>query len=34
VTILEKTPVNVLFSQEQWRNPEIENHNQLGLFEL
>jgi len=34
VTILQKTPVNVLFSQEQWRNQMDENRNQLGLFEL
>jgi len=34
VTILQKTSVNVLFSQEQWRNQMIEKRNQLGLFEL
>ncbi|MCL2649262.1 MAG: IS4 family transposase [Phycisphaerales bacterium] len=34
VTILQKTPVNVLFSQKQWRNQTVENRNQLGLFEL
>jgi len=34
VTILQKNPVNVLFSQEQWRNQMVENRNQLELFGL
>jgi len=33
VTILEKTPVIKLFSEIGKRTVEIENHNQLSLFE-
>jgi IS4 transposase len=34
VTLLEKTPMNELFSRQQTSNDEIANHNQLNLFDL
>jgi hypothetical protein len=34
VTVIEKTPINQLFSEIQQENAEDENHNQLKLFEF
>jgi IS4 transposase len=34
VTIFEKTPINLLFSEIQMKNAMDENHNQLSLFDF
>jgi hypothetical protein len=34
VTIFEKTPTNLLFSEIQTKNAMAENHNQLSLFDF